>query len=86
VLLGLDENGKPIWGTKNDLETRLSDIDLLVQLVKLMGLEFVGLAYDLEEKLGRKVDLATLDILHRSMEKPRTKHIASDIQRTLSYV
>lgn len=27
VLLGLDDNGKPIWGTKADLETRL-----LVQL------------------------------------------------------
>ena len=66
--------------------TKKSDVDLLVQLVKPLGLEFVGLAYDLEEKLGRKVDLATFDSLHRSMGKPRIRHIASDIQRTLSYV
>ena len=66
--------------------TKKSDIDILVQLVKPLGLEFVGLAYDLEDKLGRTVDLATFDSLHRSIEKPRYQHIASDVQRTLSYV
>ncbi len=66
--------------------TTKSDIDILVQLVKPLGLEFVALAYYLEEILGRKVDLATFDTLHRSMENPRYKHIAADIQRTLSYV
>ena len=66
--------------------TTKSDIDILVQLVKPLGLEFVALAYYLEEILGRKVDLATFDTLHRSMENPRHKHIAADIQRTLSYV
>ena len=68
------------------VQTRKSDIDILVQLVKPLGLEFVALAYYLEEILGRKVDLATFDTLHRSMENPRYKHIAADIQRTLSYV
>ena len=63
-----------------------SDIDLLVQLVKPLGLDFIELAYYLEEVLDRKVDLATFDTLHRSIENPRYKHIASDIQRTLSYV
>jgi len=57
----------------------------LVQLVKPLGLEFVRLAYYLEEILGRKVDLVTFNTLHRSMENPRYKHIAADIQRTLSY-
>ena len=66
--------------------TAQSDVDLLVQLMKPLGLEFVGLAYDLEELLGRKVDLATFDTLNRSMENPRYKHIATDIQRTLAYV
>ena len=66
--------------------TTKSDIDILVQLVKPLGLGFVALAYYLEEILGRKVDLATFDTLHRSMENPRYKHIAADIQRTLSYV
>ena len=66
--------------------TRKSDIDLLVHLGKPLGLEFIGLAYDLEEKLGRTVDLTTFDSLNRSEKKPRYQHIASDIQRTLSYV
>jgi hypothetical protein len=34
VLLGLEENGKPIWGTKADLELRL-----LVQLEAIDQLE-----------------------------------------------
>jgi len=68
------------------VQTRKSDIDILVQLVKPLGLEFIGLAYYLEEILGRKVDLATFDTLQRSMENPRYQHIAADIERTLSYV
>jgi len=67
------------------VQTRKSDIDILVQFVKPLGLEFVGLAYYLEEILGRKVDLATFDTLHRSMENPRYRHIAADIEGTLSY-
>ncbi len=66
--------------------TAQSDVDLLVQLMKPLGLEFIRLTYDLEELLGRKVDLATFDTLNRSMENPRYKHIATDIQRTLAYV
>ena len=66
--------------------TEKSDIDILVQLMKPLGLAFIELAYHLEEAVGRKVDLATFDSLHRSMENPRYKHIASDIERTLSYV
>ena len=67
-------------------QTTKSDIDILVQLLKPLGLEFIDLAYYLEEILGRKVDLATFNTLHRSMENPRYKHIASDIKKTLSYV
>jgi len=76
-----------IYGSfAKDSYTRKSDVDILVQLMRPLGLEFVRLAYHLEEILGRKVDLATFDTLHRSMENPRYKHIAADIQRTLSYV
>ena len=76
-----------IYGSfAKDSHTTKSDVDILVQLVKPLGLGFVALAYYLEEILGRKVDLATFDTLHRSMENPRYKHIAADIQRTLSYV
>jgi len=65
--------------------TERSDIDVLVQLAKPLGLDFVDLAYHLEQLLGRNVDLATFDTFRRSMESPRYKHIAMDIQRTLSY-
>lgn len=67
-------------------QTKKSDVDILVQLVKPLGLKFVELAYHLEKVLGREVDLATFEALHRSLENPRYKHIALDIQRTLSYV
>jgi predicted nucleotidyltransferase len=67
-------------------QRKRSDIDILVQLIKPLGLDFIKLAYHLEKVLKRKVDLATFDTLKRSLENPRYKHIASDIQGTLSYV
>ncbi len=36
-----------------------SDVDILVEPVKGMGLEFVSLNFELEDKLGKKVDLVT---------------------------
>jgi predicted nucleotidyltransferase len=67
-------------------QTRKSDVDILVQLARPLGFEFVELVYHLEKILRKKVDLATFDTLKRSLESPRYKHIASDIERTLSYV
>jgi len=67
-------------------QTKRSDVDILVQLARPLGLEFVELAYHLEKILKKKVDLATFDTLKRSLESPRYKHIASDVERTLSYV
>jgi predicted nucleotidyltransferase len=67
-------------------QRKASDIDILVQLIKPLGLDFIKLAYHLEKVLKRRVDLATFDTLKRSLENPRYKHIASDIQGTLSYV
>lgn len=66
--------------------TAKSDVDILVQIEKPLGLEYVGLANYLEEVLGRKVDLATFDMLHRSLKNPRYRDIAVDVQRTLHYV
>jgi predicted nucleotidyltransferase len=66
--------------------TAKSDVDILVQLGRPLGLEYVGLANYLEEILGRKVDLATFDMLRRSLKNPRYRHIAADVQRTLRYV
>jgi predicted nucleotidyltransferase len=67
-------------------QTKKSDVDIFIQLMKPLGLEFVELAYHLEKVLKKKVDLATFNTLKRSLENPRYKHIASDIDRTLSYV
>ncbi len=62
-----------------------SDVDILVELTRPLGLEFVRLAFDLEEALGRKVDLATFDTLNRQGNS-RYTHIAADIEGTLRYV
>jgi len=67
-------------------QTKRSDVDILVQLMRPLGLEFVELAYHFEKILKKKVDLATFNTLKRSLENPRYKRIASDIERTLSYV
>jgi len=66
--------------------TRKSDVDILVQLGKPLGLEFVSLADHLEELLGRKVDLATFEMVRRGLKDPRYRRIATDVQRTLSHV
>ena len=68
------------------VQTKKSDIDIIVQLSKPLGLEFVSLAYHLEEVLGRKVDIVTLDTFKRSLAPPRYQHIALEVQRTLNYV
>jgi hypothetical protein len=67
-------------------QTGTSDVDILVQLEKPIGLEFVELASYLEKALGRKVDLTTADTLRRSLKSPRYKRIAANIRQTLSYV
>jgi predicted nucleotidyltransferase len=60
-----------------------SDIDILVQLSRPIGLDFIRLAYHLEETLGREVDLNTFESLRRSAKNPRRAQIAKDIERTL---
>lgn len=46
-----------------------SDIDILVQPVKGMGLEYVSMGLELEGKLKRKVDLVSYKYIH-----PRLKN------------
>lgn len=67
-------------------QKKKSDIDILVDLRKTLGLEFVELADRLEEILGRKVDVATFDHFKRSFNNPRYKHIAEDIKKSMIYV
>ncbi len=67
-------------------QKKKSDIDILVDLHKTPGLEFVALADTLEEKLGRKVDVATFEHFKGSLHNPRYKHIAEDIKKSMIYV
>ena len=46
-----------------------SDIDILVEPAKGMGLEFVGMNLELEEKLGKKVHLVTYKYIDPYIKK-----------------
>src|SRR3989344_4583635 len=50
--------------TKKGKQKKNSDIDILIEPAKGMGLEFVGVKLELEDKLGRKVDLITYKGIH----------------------
>ena len=63
-----------------------SDVDLLVELSRPLGLEFVTLVQYLERKLGRKVDLATFETFRRSLTSPRYRDIAVNIQESMADV
>lgn len=63
-----------------------SDIDILVQLSRPLGLDFISLVFHLEAVLQHEVDLLTFDSLERNLKEGRRKHIADDIHRTLIYV
>lgn len=68
------------------LQKKGSDIDILVELEKPLGLDFVELAYYLEDVLSKKVDATTFDCFKNSFNNPRYKHIAEDVERSLIYV
>lgn len=42
-----------------------SDIDLLVEITKPLGLEFFGIEEELSRKLGARVEMSTETSLHR---------------------
>jgi uncharacterized protein len=65
---------------------KTSDVDILVDIRRAIGLEIVDLANMLEDRLGRKVDIATLSHYKRSFGNPRYKHIAEDISKSMIYV
>lgn len=46
-----------------------SDIDILIEPPKGMGLEFFGLNLELEKKLGKKVDLITYKYINPLLKK-----------------
>ena len=69
-----------------DTATETSDVDLIVELSRPLGFEFVALSEHIENILGRKVDLSTFETLEQSLQNPRYHSIALEIQRTLTDV
>lgn len=59
-----------------------SDIDVVVEFKKPIGLEFVEFAECLEKVLGKKTDILTPD----GIKGIRIKKIARDIERDVIYV
>lgn len=59
-----------------------SDIDMVVEFEKPIGLRFMDLAEYLEKKLGRKTDILTAE----GVRSIRIKKVAEDIKRSLLYV
>ena len=53
---------------------KTSDVDILIQPPKGMGLGFVGLKLELEEKLGKNVDLITYKYIHPLLKKSILEH------------
>jgi predicted nucleotidyltransferase len=59
-----------------------SDVDLVVEFDRPIGLEFMRLAGYLEKLLGRKVDMLTRD----GLKGIRAKTAAANIRKGLKYV
>jgi predicted nucleotidyltransferase len=60
-----------------------SDVDLLVDLERPLGLDFLTLVYHLEDRIGRRVEVATFEALERRRRHPRYRQLAGNVERTL---
>ncbi len=63
-------------------EREESDIDLIVEFDRPIGLQFMSLAEYMEKLFGRKVDILTKD----GIRNIRVKRIATDIEKDIIYV
>jgi hypothetical protein len=50
-------------------ENKNSDVDILVEPPKGIGFGFAGIQFELEDKLGKKVDLVTYRYIHPTLKK-----------------
>lgn len=50
-------------------QTKKSDVDILIDPPKEMGIEFYGLMVELEDELGRKVDLLSYNGINPNFKK-----------------
>lgn len=51
------------------IQKKTSDVDIIIEPPKGMGLGFIGIKLELEEKLGKKVDLITYKSIHPYLKK-----------------
>jgi len=59
-----------------------SDVDLLVEFEKPIGLKFIELSEYIENLLGRKIDIPT----PAGIKSIRVKQVAEDIRKSIEYV
>ncbi len=64
------------------LDSDKSDIDLIVELERPIGLKFVDLAEYMEKLFGRKVDILTKD----GVRNIRVKRVLEKIKKDIIYV
>ncbi len=62
--------------------TKASDIDIVVEFIRPIGLRFMDLAEYFEKRLGRKTEILTAG----GLKSIRIKKVAQDIKRSLLYV
>jgi len=65
-----------------DTHDEASDIDVVVEFEKPIGLKFIMLAEYMENLLGRKVDVLTKE----GIRNIRVQNVSSDIQKDIVYV
>lgn len=63
-------------------ETRDSDIDIVVEFHKPIGLKFIYLVEYLEKLFGKKVDVLTKE----GVRNIRVKRVSSEIEKDIIYV
>ncbi len=64
------------------MEREESDIDLIVEFDRPIGLKFMSLAEYMEKLFGRKVDILTKD----GVRNIRVKRVSRDIEKDIIYV
>lgn len=65
-----------------DLQNHKSDIDIIVEFERPIGLKFIEFSEHLERILQNKIDILTL----AGLEGIRNKRIAQEIKKTIIYV
>ncbi len=66
----------------NNSASKNSDVDILLEFEKPLGLKFIHLTDYLDAKLGRKTDILT----KAGIESIRIKKVAEKIKRSIIYV